>query len=77
MENAVFVQMSLESKQAEALLLHMREQFRLALQEQWYTDRYRLVPAGMRCGAILKDSPQLAAQKKALGALKAAIDQAQ
>lgn len=77
MENAVVVQLALEPKQAEALLLHLREQFRQALQEQWYADRYRLIPDGMRSGAILKDSPRLVAQKKALGALKAALDRAQ
>lgn len=77
MENAVVVQLSLEPKQAEALLVYLREQFRQALQEQWYADRYRLIPDGMRSGAILSDSPRLAAQKKALGALRAALDQVQ
>ncbi|SEI82757.1 hypothetical protein SAMN04244579_02142 [Azotobacter beijerinckii] len=77
MENAVVVQLSLEPKQAEALLLHLREQFRQTLQEQWYADRYRLIPEGIRSGAILNDSPRLVAQKKALGALRVALDQAQ
>ncbi|ACO79865.1 hypothetical protein AvCA_37200 [Azotobacter vinelandii CA] len=77
MENAVVIRLSLEPKQAEALLLHLREQFRQGLQARWYADRYRLVPDAARSGAILHDCPCLAAQKKALGALRAALDQAQ
>ncbi|GAB3394970.1 hypothetical protein [Azotobacter armeniacus] len=77
MEKAIFVELKLEPKLAEALLLHLREELRSAIHKHWHADRYRPIPEGIRCGAILSDSPCLAAQKKALGALKAALDQAQ
>lgn len=76
MEKAIFIELKLELKQAEALLLHLREELRNAIEKQWHTDRYLPIPEGIRCGAILRDSPHLIAQKKTLGALKAALNQA-
>ncbi|MGV6473193.1 hypothetical protein [Azotobacter vinelandii] len=74
MEKAVFIELKLEPKLAEALLLHLRQELRSAIQQQWHAARYLSIPETSRCGAILRDAPHLAAQKKTLGALKAALD---
>ncbi|MFB8830738.1 hypothetical protein [Azotobacter salinestris] len=74
MEKAIFIELKLEPKLAEALLLYLRQELRNAIHQQWHAARYLPVPEDSRCGAILRDAPHLAAQKKALGALKAALD---
>lgn len=75
MKNAVSIQLQLTTEQAEALLVHLREQLRQEVYQRWYADPFRGIPDGLRSGAILQANPALAAQKKALGALRAAVDQ--
>lgn len=75
MKTAVSLRMELSTSLAEALQQHLREQLRQGIQERWYSDQFRLIPDGMRTGAILAANPALAAQKKTLGALQAAINE--
>lgn len=77
MQNAVEIQLQLPKPVAEALLTSLREELRQGLQLHWYDDRYRTVPAGLRCGRILTDYPALAGHKRTIGALQAALTAAQ
>jgi hypothetical protein len=69
MENAMNINAKLTPDQAEALLVNLREQYRLNLNELWYADQYRLIPDGLRHGSILANCPVMAAQKHLIGAL--------
>ncbi|WP_258196820.1 hypothetical protein [Pseudomonas japonica] len=72
MNTGIEVHMTLPAAEANAFEQSLREQLRLALQDLWYQDRFRQVPAGLRTGAILAQYPALAAQRTTLVALKAA-----
>ncbi|WP_296250350.1 hypothetical protein [Pseudomonas sp. UBA4194] len=73
MKTALSVRMELPQNLATALQKELRERLRLGIQELWYADEFRRIPDGLRAGAILTAYPALAAQKKTLGALQAAI----
>lgn len=77
MQNAVEIQLQLPKPVAEALLTSLREELRQGLQLHWYADRYRTVPAGLRTARILTDYPALAGHKRTIGALQAALTDAQ
>jgi hypothetical protein len=69
MENAMDIRTKLTPDQAQALLVNLREQYRLSLNDLWYADQYRRIPDGLRHGSILANSPVMAAQKTLIGAL--------
>jgi hypothetical protein len=73
MKNALSIRMEMPPSLADALQRELRNRLRLGIQELWYADEFRLIPDGLRTGAILSAYPALAAQKKTLGALRAAI----
>ncbi|WP_225775890.1 hypothetical protein [Pseudomonas sp. Marseille-Q5115] len=73
MISGVVVRMELQPGLATALERDLRERLRQSIQEAWYHDQFRLIPDGLRTGAILAAYPALAAQKKTLGALRAAM----
>ena len=73
MNNALSIHLEMPPALANALQRELRERLRMAVQELWYADEFRLIPDGFRAGAILTAYPALAAQKKTLGALQAAI----
>lgn len=73
MQKALDIQLQLSRKEAEALLEDERQRLQMAFNELWYADCYRHTPAGLRSGAILTDHPHLAAHKRTIGALKAAL----
>jgi len=69
MENTLNINAKLPPAQAEALLVNLREQYRLSLNDHWYADQYRFIPEGLRHGSILANCPVMAAQKHLIGAL--------
>ncbi|KIK83012.1 hypothetical protein HXW87_21865 [Pseudomonas sp. Y5-11] len=69
MENTLNINAKLPPAQAEALLVNLREQYRLSLNDLWYADQYRFIPEGLRHGSILANCPVMAAQKHLIGAL--------
>lgn len=75
MENALNINAKLPPVQAEALLANLREQYRLSLNDLWYSDHYRLIPEGLRHGSILTNDPVMAARKHLIGALAGALTQ--
>ena len=77
MQNAVEIQLQLPRPVAEAWLLTLREELRQGLQLHWYADRYRTVPDKLRGRRILDDYPALAGHKRTIGALQAALSDAQ
>ena len=77
MQNAVEIQLQLPKPVAEALLTSLREELRQGLQLHWYADRYRTVPDKLRGRRILDDYPALAGHKRTIGALQAALSDAQ
>lgn len=77
MPEAVAIQLQMPRPVAEALLTSLREELRQGMQQHWYDDRYREVPAGLRSGRILTDYPALAGHKRTIGALKAALTAAE
>ncbi|MBD9483878.1 hypothetical protein IB229_12905 [Pseudomonas sp. PDM14] len=77
MTKALEIRLQLTQEQAQALLEDERQRLRMAFNEHWYADRYRYTPAGLRSKAILADYPALAGHKRTIGALRAALTQAQ
>ncbi|WP_311968567.1 hypothetical protein [Pseudomonas baltica] len=75
MNTLLSIRMDLPRGTASAFQTHLREQLRLGIQEHWYSDEFRLIADGLRTGAILAKYPALAAQKKTLGALQAAMNE--
>lgn len=73
MEMPVDVSIRLPKPQAKALLLQLRKQYQLQLQELWWAEEFSRVPEGLRHGSILAARPAMAAQKAALGALQTAL----
>ena len=73
MGNAVIITTQLPPAEAQALLMTLREQYRLSLNEHWYADQFRLVADGLRHGAILAQIPAMAAQKRLLAALSQSL----
>ena len=73
MGNAVTVTTTLSSAHAEALLIAMRAQYLMSLNEQWYADEYRYVPQIKRHKKILEKSPVMAAQKSLMAALSLSL----
>ncbi|WP_433736436.1 hypothetical protein [Pseudomonas putida] len=69
MENAMNINAKLTPVEAEALLVALREQYRLSLNEHWYADQFRFVADGLHHGAILAHVPAMAAQKSLMAAL--------
>jgi hypothetical protein len=77
MPEAVAIQLQMPRPVAEALLTSLREELRQGMQQHWYDDRYREVPAGFRSKRILTDYPALAGHKRTIGALQAALNAAE
>ncbi|PTS96427.1 hypothetical protein [Pseudomonas sp. HMWF006] len=73
MGNAVILTTQLPSAEAEALLAAMREQYRLSLNDYWYSDEYRYVPQEKRHSSILERTPVMAAQKRLMAALSLSL----
>ena len=73
MPEAIAIHLDMPKPVAQALLSSLRCEFRRALTEHWYDDRYRTVPEPIRSRRILDDYPALAGQKRTIGALKAAL----
>lgn len=73
MVNAVILHTQLPPAEAKALLMALREQYRVNLNEHWYADQFRLVADGMRHGAILAHVPVMAAQKRLMAALSLSL----
>ncbi|MEH6564593.1 MAG: hypothetical protein V7756_04625 [Halopseudomonas sp.] len=63
------IELELTDKQAAALLDSLRQNYRIRLQDEFWKDRYHLIPHDLRHGSILAHCPDLAANKKLLGAL--------
>lgn len=62
---------------AEAWLQRLRSELQQGLQQHWYDDTYRAVPAGLRSARILDDHPALAGHKRTIGALRVALTSAE
>ncbi len=73
MENAVTVSTRMPPNQAKALRAAVRAQYLMSLNEHWYADEYRFVPAEVRHEMILKRSPVMAAQKSLMAALSLSL----
>jgi len=67
------IELELTPQQVDALLQATRQQYRMRLQDEFHKDRYRLVPHGLRHGSILAHCPDMAANKKLMGALTLAL----
>jgi hypothetical protein len=74
MGNALKISTQLPPAEAKALLLDMREQYRLSLNEFWYADEYRYVPKEKRHSSILENKPVMAAQKRLMAALTFSLE---
>lgn len=70
MENAVTVSTRMLPNQAKALRAAVRAQYLMSLNEHWYADEYRFVPAAVRHEFILERSPVMAALSLSLKAVK-------
>lgn len=73
MQNAIAIKLDLPKHVAESLLTYLRAELSRGVNEHWYDDRYRTVPAPLRSARILDDYPALAGHKRTIGALKAAL----
>ncbi|CAD5378990.1 conserved hypothetical protein [Pseudomonas sp. OF001] len=73
MEKPVFVPMQMSQRHASALLEQLRQQFRQQLQDLWWCDDFSRVPETQRLNTIITSRPHIAAQRIAIGALKAAL----
>ncbi|MET1080287.1 MAG: hypothetical protein ABWY06_19925 [Pseudomonas sp.] len=73
MKNAISIQMTLTPKQAEALLVRLRERLSRTVQERMFDDEFRLVPKESRGEAVVKASPALTAENKTIVALRVAV----
>lgn len=68
------IPLQLTPAQARAYLRWLAAQYRAGLQEHWWDDRYRTVPAGpLRRGRIHQDHPALAAVADTARALRAEL----
>ena len=76
MEIDIAITAKLPRKHAEALLVELRAQYAVLLNEHWYDDRFRMIPAGLRHGSLLVEFPAMAARKSLIGALKHSLDEA-
>lgn len=76
MEIDVAITAKLPRDHAEALLVELRAQYAVLLNEHWYDDRFRLIPEGLRHGSLLVAFPAMAARKSLIGALKHSLDEA-
>lgn len=70
MEIDVAITAKLPRDHAEALLVELRAQYAVLLNEHWHDDRFRMIPEGLRHGSLLVAFPVMAAQKRLIGALK-------
>lgn len=75
MKTDVSIRLDLPTHLASALELYLREQLRQRFQEHWYSDEFRLVAEKERSQAIIAAYPAVAAKKKTLGALQAALSE--
>ncbi len=66
------IEIELTDREAAALLNSQRELYRLRFQDEFWQERYHLIPHEMRHGSILAHCPDMAANKKLLGALTSA-----
>ncbi|ARQ75160.1 hypothetical protein B6D87_13435 [Pseudomonas fragi] len=73
MGNAVIVTTQMPPDQARALRAAVRAQYLMSLNEHWYADEYRFVPADVRHELILERSPVMAAQKSLMAALSLSL----
>lgn len=69
MGNAVIIHTQLLPAEARALLLALREQYRLNFNQHWHAAPFRLVANGLRHDAMLANVPVMAAQKRLMAAL--------
>ncbi|WP_019411227.1 hypothetical protein [Pseudomonas psychrophila] len=69
MKQPVEISAEFTQQEAQVLLAELRARYGQVLNELWYGDQFRLVPEGLRHGAILSAMPVMAAQKRLLGAL--------
>ena len=67
---AIEVRFVLTEKQCVGLSNLLKVRLAEALQEQWYSDRFRYVPKDKRAGIIIRSNPDIAAARKALAALE-------
>lgn len=67
--------LELTDREAAALLATQREIYRQRFQDEFWRDRYYLIPHELRHGSILAHCPDMAANKKLLGALKSVQSQ--
>jgi len=70
MEIDIAITAKLPRDHAEALLVELRAQYAVLLNEHWYDDRFRMIPEGLRHGSLLVAFPAMAARKSLIGALK-------
>lgn len=73
MGNAVTVTTQMLPAQAKALRAAVRAQYLMSLNEHWYADEYRYVPANARHELILERSPVMAAQISLMAALSLSL----
>ena len=76
MQIDIAITAKLPREHAEALLVELRAQYAVLLNEHWYDDRFRMIPAGLRHGSLLVAFPAMAARKSLIGALKHSLDEA-
>ncbi|MEO1819442.1 MULTISPECIES: hypothetical protein [Pseudomonadaceae] len=69
------IELELTPQQVHALLEAARQQYRLRYQDEFWKERYSHLPHGLRHGSILAHCPDMAANKKLLGALVHALGQ--
>lgn len=73
MTRTVNLHLELTPKQARAYHRFLVAQYEHSMQLQWFADRYRYVPAGLRTQRILDDYPALAALSCTLQAAREAV----
>ena len=73
MGSAVTVTTNMPLAHAKALRAAVRAQYLMSLNEHWYADEYRYVPASARHELILERSPVMAAQKSLMAALSLSL----
>lgn len=66
------IELELTEKELEAFQAAQRELYRQRYQDEFFKDRYYLIPHELRHGSILAHCPDMRANKKLLGALKLA-----
>lgn len=68
----IHIELELTDKQAAALRGALQVMHRQRLQEEFWQDRYRYIPHGMRAATIISRCPELDAGVKLLTALQMA-----